>query len=54
MRGRGATGLSRAPRPRDFNAAGAPGRSVFERQFETKDDGAQRAPGARIRRGANS
>ncbi|RQR31098.1 hypothetical protein DIE22_23225 [Burkholderia sp. Bp9142] len=29
-----------------MKAAGAPGRSVFERQFATKDDGAQRAPGA--------
>jgi len=37
-----------------MKAAGVPGRSVFERQFETKDDGAHRAPGARIRRGANS
>ncbi|WP_254615218.1 hypothetical protein [Burkholderia pyrrocinia] len=54
MRSRGAAGLSRAPRPRDMKAAGVPGRSVFERQFETKDDGARRAPGARIRRGANS
>ncbi|WP_254616108.1 hypothetical protein [Burkholderia cepacia] len=54
MRDRGATGLSRAPWSRDLKAAGAPGRSVFERQFETKDDGAHRAPGARIRRGANS
>lgn len=54
MRGRGAAGLSRAPGPGDLKAAGVPGRSVFERQFETKDDGAQRAPGARIRRCANS
>ncbi|WP_238594082.1 hypothetical protein [Burkholderia pyrrocinia] len=54
MRSRGAAGLSRSPRPRDMKAAGVPGRSVFERQFETKDDGAQRAPGARIRRCANS
>jgi hypothetical protein len=37
-----------------MKAAGVPGRSVFERQFATKDDGAQRAPGARIRRGAKS
>ncbi|AFJ85960.1 hypothetical protein MYA_1599 [Burkholderia sp. KJ006] len=42
------------PRTRDMNAAGVPGRAVFERQFVAKDDGAHRAPGARIRRGANS
>ncbi|MFP3561691.1 hypothetical protein SB861_65540, partial [Paraburkholderia sp. SIMBA_049] len=53
-RDRGAAGSSRAPRSRDTKAAGVPGRSVFERQFETKDHGVQRAPGARIRRGANS
>jgi hypothetical protein len=54
MRSRGAAGSSRARRLCGLKAAGAPGRSVFERQFETKDDGAHRAPGARIRRGANS
>jgi len=36
MRGRGATGLSRAPWPRDMKAAGVPGRSVFERQLRRK------------------